>query len=81
MSNENVRANLHRRTINAKNAVNSLERQKRNLQYAQGNAGRIRKYLLGRQVRRINALLPAARAKASQLNALGMAAHRRVRGY
>jgi hypothetical protein len=77
----NVRANLHRRTVNARNAVNSLEYKKRNLQYAQGNAGRIRKYLLGRQIRKINAMLPVARAKHAQLNRAGMNAHRRARGY
>jgi len=81
MINESVRANLHRRTVNAKNAVNSLENKKRYLQYAQGNAGRIRKYLLGRHIRQINAKLPVARAKVAQLNRAGMNAHRRARVY
>ena len=77
----NVRANLHRRAVNAKNAVNSLERKKRYLESQQRNAGRIHKYFLGRHIRRINAELPVARAKAVQLNRAAMNAHRRVGGY
>lgn len=74
-------SNVSRNAANAKNAVNSLEAKKRFLLNSQRNAGRIRKFLLGRQIRQINAMLPAARQKAIQLNKAAMNNLRRVRGY
>jgi hypothetical protein len=70
------RARIHNKTVQAKNALRSLENKKRNLLAQQKKAGPIHTFFLGRQIRKINTMLPGAQTLVRRLNRAGMNIHR-----